>query len=184
MSADADRKQRLEALTRAAADSLGPIASLLVDQAAADGAPLDEVRKRVAVQVEEGGRAAFLQATKSLAAAAGAPAAAGRAAATPAANPVSQPPAAAPAAPPAAPAGAPQPGPGTLDRSDPQLVQALVNELAKQMGAAGESLVREAARRCRTKTQLYVRLAGAVADPELKALLMHRAATDISTRAG
>jgi hypothetical protein len=172
MSADADRKQRLEALTRAAADSLGPIASLLVDQAAADGAPLDEVRKRVAVQVEEGGRAAFLQATKSLAAATN------PASKPPAANPASTPPAVTPAAPP------PGPGPGTLDRSDPQLVQALVNELAKQMGAAGESLVREAARRCRTKTQLYVRLAGAVADPELKALLMHRAATDISTRAG
>jgi hypothetical protein len=167
MSADADRKQRLEGLTRAAAASLGPIASLLVDQAAADDAPLDEVRRRVAAQVDEGARAAFLQATKSLAAAAAAPAAA---------NPVSKPPAVTPAA--------PQPGPGTVDRSDPQLVQALANELSKRMGAAGESLVREAARRCRTKTQLYVRLASAVTDPELKAVLMHRAATDISSRAG
>ena len=177
MSADADhRKHRLRALTAAAAASLGPIASLIVDQAAADDAPLDEVRRRVAAQVDEGARAAFLLATKSLAAAPGAPAAASPAAA----NPISRPPSATPAAPPAA----PQPGPGTVDRSDPQLVQALANELSKQMGAAGESLVREAARRCRTKTQLYVRLASAVTDPALKAVLMHRAATDISSRAG
>ena len=173
MSADADREQRLQAMTAAAAASLGPIASLLVDQAAADDAPLDEVRRRVAAQVDEGARVAFLQATKSLAAAPGAPAAASPVAA----NPISRPPSAAPAA-------APQPGPGTVDRSDPQLVQALANELSKRMGAAGESLVREAARRCRTKTQLYVRLASAVTDPELKAVLMHRAATDISSRAG
>jgi hypothetical protein len=163
MSADADRKHRLDALTRAAAASLGPIASLLVDQAAGDGAPIDAVRRRVAAQVDESARAAFLHATRMHAAPPGAPTVP---------SPASQPPAAL------------QPGPGTVDQTDPQLVQALVNELARHMGAAGESVVREAARRCRTKTQLYMRLAAAVTDADLKAVLVHRAATDISTRAG
>ena len=163
MSADAERKRALDALTRAAAGSMGPIASLLVEEAAAGGASIDDVRHRLAAQVDAPVRAAFLAATAALAQANGAAIVAA---------PVSQPSVAA------------QGSPATVDRSDPQLVQALAQELAKHTGAAGDALVREAARRCRTKTQLYLRLAAAVTDPDLKAVLMHRAATDISTRSG
>jgi hypothetical protein len=54
-------------------------------------------------------------------------------------------------------------------------VQELSRYLATSLGAEGESMVLEAARRCRTKMQLCMRLANAVGDPALKDMLLRRA---------
>ena len=65
-----------------------------------------------------------------------------------------------------------------LDGRDPAFVKALARDLANRLGPPGEALVLEAARRCRTKAQLCVRLASQVEDPELKALLSKLALDD------
>ena len=156
----ANRDNWLKALTDAAAASLGPIASILVEQAAADGAPFDDVRRRLATQMDEAARDRFLKATDSLSA--GARSVPARAEALR-------------AAPPAPPAG---PVSDMLDGRDPAFVKALARDLANRLGPKGETLVLEAARRCRTKAQLCVRLASQVEDPELKAFLSKLALDD------
>jgi hypothetical protein len=70
------------------------------------------------------------------------------------------------------PAGA---SPETLDRSDPGFVDSLARYLAQHLGPAGANMVHEAARRCRTKMQLCMRLASAVSDQALKDMLLRRA---------
>jgi hypothetical protein len=157
----ANRDNWLKALTDAAAASLGPIASILVEQAAADGAPFDDVRRRLATQMDEAARERFLKATDALSA--GARSVPARAEALR-----------------AAPQPAPPPGPisDMLDGRDPAFVKALARDLANRLGSKGETLVLEAARRCRTKAQLCVRLASQVEDPELKALLSKLALDD------
>jgi hypothetical protein len=156
----ANREDWLKALGEAAAASLGPIASLLVEQAAADGAPFDDVRRRLATQMDGAARERFLKVTDPLAAAARS---------VPArAEPLR-------AAPPAPPAG---PVSDMLDGRDPAFVKALARDLASRLGPQGETLVLEAARRCRTKAQLCVRLASQVEDPELKAFLSKLALDD------
>lgn len=157
----ANRDDWLKALADAAAASLGPIASILVEQAAEDGAPFDDVRRRIAIQLEPAAREKFLAATDPLAAAArSVPARAEplRAASAPAA----------PAAPPS----------DMLDGREPAFVKALATDLAKRLGPKGETMVLEAARRCRTKVQLCIRLAAQVDDAELKALLSKLALDD------
>ena len=156
----ANRDDWLKALTEAAAASLGPIASILVDQAAADGAPFADVRRRLATQMDAAARETFLKATDSLAA--GARADPARAEALR-------------AAPPAAPAA---PISDMFDGRDPAFVKALARDLANRLGPSGEALVLEAARRCRTKAQLCIRLASQVEDPDLKALLSKLALDD------
>ena len=156
----ANRDDWLKALTDAAAASLGPIASILVEQAATNGAPFDDVRRRLATQMDAAARDDFLKATDSLAA--GARSNPARAEALRAAAPV----------PPAGPVS------DMIDGRDPAFVQALTRDLANRLGPPGEALVREASRRCRTKAQLCVRLASQIADPELKALLSKLALDD------
>lgn len=156
----ANRDDWLKALTDAAAVSFGPIASILVEQAAADGAPFDDVRRRLATQMDEAARERFLRATDALSA--GARSVPARAEALR-------------AAPPAPPAG---PVSDMLDGRDPAFVKALARDLANRLGPRGETLVLEAARRCRTKAQLCVRLASQVEDPELKAFLSKLALDD------
>jgi hypothetical protein len=151
----ANRDDWLKALTGAAAVSLGPIASILVEQAAADGAPFDDVRRRLGTQMDVAAREQFLKATDSLAAGARS---------VPARAP-----------PPAPPVG---PVSDMIDGRDPAFVKALARDLAKRLGPQGETLVMDAARRCRTKAQLCVRLASQVADPDLKALLSKLALDD------
>lgn len=159
----ANRDDWLKALTDAAAASVGPIASILVEQAAADGAPFDDIRRRIATQMDAAARERFLTATDPLAA--GARSVPARAEA------LRAPVAAAPAAP-AAPIS------DMLDGRDPAFVKALARDLANRLGPQGETLVLEAARRCRTKVQLCIRLAAQVADPELKAFLSKLALDD------
>jgi hypothetical protein len=156
----ANRDDWLKALTEAAAASLGPIASILVEQAATNGAPFDDVRRRLATQMDAAARDNFLKATAALAA--GARSNPARAEALRAAAPV----------PPAGPAS------DMIDGRDPAFVKALARDLANRLGPPGEALVLEAARRCRTKAQLCVRLASQVEDPELKALLSKLALDD------
>jgi ABC-type amino acid transport substrate-binding protein len=151
----ANRDDWLKALTGAAAVSLGPIASILVEQAAADGAPFDDVRRRLGTQMDVAAREQFLKATDSLAAGARS---------VPARAP-----------PPAPPVG---PVSDMIDGRDPAFVKALARDLANRLGPQGETLVMDAARRCRTKAQLCVRLASQVADPDLKALLSKLALDD------
>jgi hypothetical protein len=152
----ANRDDWLKALTDAAAASLGPIASILVEQAAADGAPFDDVRRRLATQMDEAARERFFSATDSLSAGARSVPARAEALRAP---------------PPAPPAG---PISDMLDGRDP----ALARDLANRLGPKGETLVLEAARRCRTKAQLCIRLASQVEDPELKAMLSKLALDD------
>ncbi len=153
----ANRDDWLKALTDAAAASLGPIASILVEQAAVDGAPFDDVRRRLATQMDDAARERFLKATDSLSAGArSVPARAEALRAAPTAGPVSD----------------------MLDGRDPAFVKALARDLANRLGPKGETLVLEAARRCRTKAQFCVRLASQVEDPELKALLSKLALDD------
>jgi len=152
----------LTPLTEQAAAVLGPIASVLAEQAAADGASVQEVRQQLAAQMDEGARKQFLRATEPLAAKARSSA------------PVSKPPA------PEAARGAAAPVPAattadTLDRSDPAFVQGLARYLASNIGPDGESMVMEAARRCRTKMQLCMRVANGISDPSLKDMLLRRA---------
>ncbi len=73
-------------------------------------------------------------------------------------------------------------GAATLAQSAPGLIQALGLEVAARVGPGGKTLVEEAARKCRTTVQLYLRLAAAVDDPELKALLSARAASEAAAR--
>jgi hypothetical protein len=164
MAADDPQRRLLDALTMHAAASLGPIATLIVDQAAASGGSFDDVRRRVAGHMDAAAGKAFLAATEPLAAKANA---ATRAAGTP-------------SVPPSAPV---QHGSATLDRGDPALVRALAGELKSRIGPEGQTLVEEAARKCRTTVQFYLRLAAAVSDPELKALLSQRAAAEAAARA-
>jgi hypothetical protein len=152
----------LEVLVQRAAATLGPIASLLVEQAAAAGGGVEEVRRRVADQMEPAAASAFLAATESLAAKAGV---------------VTR----TPAPPPATPAAAPQ-GTATLDRSNPGLVHALGLELTARVGPSGQRLVQEAARKCRTTVQFYLRLAAQVDDLDLKVQLSKRAADEAAAR--
>jgi hypothetical protein len=154
----AEAQRALDALTAHAAAALGPIAALIVEQAAADGASLALVRERVAAEIDLSARERFLAATAPLVAA-------------------HKPPAQPPAAPERA--GAPSipghPQSNTLDHSDPRLIADLAEELRRRLGAEGHALVEEAARRCRTRIQLFLRLAAAVQDPQLKRELAARA---------
>ncbi len=158
----ANRDDWLKALGEAAAASLGPIASILVEQAAEDGAPFDDVRRRLATQMDAAARERFLAATDPLAAAARSVPARAEALRAP------LPPPPAPAPPPS----------DMLDGRDPAFVKGLAGELAKRLGPKGETLVLEAARRCRTKVQLCIRLAAQVDDAELKAFLSKLALDD------
>ena len=145
----------LKTLTEQATAALGPIAVILVEKAVETGASLAQVRREVAGQMDEPARIRFLNATQSLA---------DRAAKE------------------AAPANPPQtraPATGTasadtLDRSDPAFVGELARFLVKALGADAANMVHEAARRCRTKMQLCMRLGNAVGDPALKDVLLRR----------
>lgn len=148
----------LKALAEEAARVMGPIARLLVERAAADPIPFEEIRRQVAEQMDEGTRRRFLRATEALAAKA-APDFAPR-----------------PAFDPARSAAIPVLGTtATLDRSDPAFVRDLIRDLVARVGPEAEATVLEAARRCRTKMQLCLRLANAVRDPDSKAYLSQRA---------
>jgi len=155
------RAEWLKALTAQAADALGPIADVIVEEAAAEATSFDEIRRRVSAQMEQAARLRFLRATESLAAEVRRvmPPAKG-AIAAPASTPASRP------------AGA---TPDTLDRSDPGFVDSLAGYLAQHLGPDGGTMVHEAARRCRTKMQLCMRLASAVGDQALKDMLLRRA---------
>jgi hypothetical protein len=155
------REEWLKALTAQAADALGPIADVIVEQAAMEATSFDEVRRRVSGQMEQAARLRFLKATEPLAAEVRrllGPAAAASGATAGAASP--------------RPAAA---TPDTLDRSDPGFVDSLARYLASNLGPDAGAMVHEAARRCRTKMQLCMRLANAVSDPALKDMLKRRA---------
>jgi hypothetical protein len=155
------RAEWLKALTEQAADALGPIADVIVEEAAAEASSFDEIRRRVSAQMEQAARLKFLKATEPLAAEV-------RRTQPPAKGPApNQHGTAAPR-----PAGA---SPDTLDRSDPGFVDSLARYLATHLGADGGAMVHEAARRCRTKMQLCMRLASAVSDQALKDMLLRRA---------
>ncbi|HKC45525.1 MAG TPA: hypothetical protein VKC64_16960 [Burkholderiales bacterium] len=148
----------LKTLTEQAAAALGPIAVILVEQAAEAGASFAQVRSQVAGQMDEPARVRFLNATQSLA---------DRAAKE-----------AARASPPQTRVTAPATATAstdTLDRSDPAFVDELARYLVKTLGADAENMVHEAARRCRTKMQLCMRLGNAIGDPVLKDNLLRRA---------
>jgi hypothetical protein len=163
MAAGEFNRQLLDALATHAAASLGPIATFIVEQAAAGGGGFDDIRRKVAAQMDAAAAKAFVTATEPLAANAGAAARATGAALVP-------PAAAAPGA------------TATLDRSDPGLVHALGVELMARMGPRGQTLVQEAARRCRTTVQFYLRLAAQVDDLDLKVQLSQRAAAEAAAR--
>jgi hypothetical protein len=151
------RADWLKALTEQAADALGPIADVIVEEAAAEATSFDEIRRRVSAQMDQAARLRFLQATEPLAAEV-------RRTLPPAKGP----------------AGAPAPRlvgatPDTLDRSDPGFVDGLARYLATHLGPDGGAMVHETARRCRTKMQLCMRLASAVSDQALKDMLLRRA---------
>ncbi len=164
MAAGEVHRQLLDALATHAAASLGPIATLIVEQAAAGGGGFEDVRRRVAAQMDAGSAKAFVAATEPLAAKAGA---AARTAGTPSAPPAAATPGSAP----------------TLDRSDPGLVHAVGLELMGRVGPRGQTLVQEAARKCRTTVQFYLRLAAQVDDLDLKVQLSQRAAAEAAARA-
>src|SRR5215470_13063035 len=145
----------LKTLTEQAAAALGPIAVILVEQAAEAGASFAQVRRQVAGQMDEPARVRFLNATQSLA---------DRAAKE-----------AARASPPQTRVTAATASTDTLDRSDPAFVDELARYLVKTLGADAENMVHEAARRCRTKMQLCMRLGNAIGDPVLKDTLLRRA---------
>jgi hypothetical protein len=155
------REDWLKALTEQAADALGPIADVIVEQAAAEATSFDEVRRRVSAQMEQAGRLRFLRATEPLAAEVRRTMGPGKSAAAEQRSPAASRPAAA--------------TPDTLDRSDPGFVDSLAGYLAKNLGPEGGAMVHEAARRCRTKMQLCMRLASAVNDQALKDMLLRRA---------
>jgi hypothetical protein len=155
------RQDWLKALTAQAADALGPIADVIVEQAAAEADSFDEVRRRVSAQMEQAARLRFLKATEPLAAEV-------RRTMAPVKGPGAEPRSAAVARP----AGA---TPDTLDRSDPGFVDSLARYLATSLGPDGGTMVHEAARRCRTKMQLCMRLANAVNDQALKDMLLRHA---------
>jgi hypothetical protein len=71
---------------------------------------------------------------------------------------------------------------GTLDQSDPGLVNAVGLELMARVGPRGQTLVQEAARKCRTTVQFYLRLAAQVDDLDLKVQLSKRAAAEAAAR--
>ena len=146
----------LKTLTDQAAAALGPIAAILVEQAAETGASFAEVRSAIAGQMDERARTRFLNATQSLAARAAKEAAR-------AGPPQTRAPATAATS------------ADTLDRSDPAFVEGLARYLVKTLGADAQNMVHEAARRCRTKMQLCMRLGNAVGDPALKEMLLRRA---------
>jgi hypothetical protein len=156
------REDWLKALTEQAADALGPIASVIVEQAAAGAASFDDVRRHVAAQMEQAARLRFLRATEPLAAEVR------RALAPPARTVAAE-------ARVSAAARAPATTPDTLDRSDPGFVESLARYLTANLGPNGGAMVHEAARRCRTKMQLCSRLANAVNDQGLKDMLLRRA---------
>lgn len=153
------REDWLKALTAQAADALGPIADVIVAEAAAEATSFEELRRRIAAQMEQAARLRFLRVTEPLAAEA-------RRAVVPATSAEPR----RPAAP--RPAGA---TPDTLDRSDPGFVESLARYLSASLGPDGATMVQEAARRCRTKMQLCMRLASAVSDQALKDMLLRRA---------
>jgi len=155
------REDWLKALTEQAADALGPIADVIVEQAAAESTSFDELRRRVAAQMEQAARLRFLRATEPLAAEVRQTLAPARATAAGARD--------------ATASRAPATTPDTLDRSDPGFVDSLARYLAKNLGPDGGAMVHEAARRCRTKMQLCMRLANAVSDQALKDMLLRRA---------
>ncbi|MGH8680044.1 MAG: hypothetical protein ACREVS_07240 [Burkholderiales bacterium] len=161
MAIAALREDWLKALTAQAADALGPIADVIVEQAAAEATSFDEVRRRVSAQMEQAARLRFLRATEPLAAEVRRTMAPAKAAAAQPRPPAASRPAAA--------------TPDTLDRSDPGFVDSLAGYLTKNLGPDGGALVHEAARRCRTKMQLCMRLANAVSDQGLKDMLLRRA---------
>ncbi len=163
MAAGDDNRQLLDALATHAAASLGPIATLIVEQAAAAGGSFEAIRRKVAAQMDAVAAKAFVAATEPLAAKAGAAARATGASSVP-------------------PAGASPGAAATLDRSDPGLVHALGVEMMARVGPKGQALVEEAARKCRTTVQLYLRLAAGVDDPDLKAQLSSRAAAEAAAR--
>jgi len=155
------REDWLKALTEQAADALGPIADVIVEQAAEEATSFDEVRRRVSAQMEQAARLRFLRATEPLAAEVRRTMGSAKAAPAEPRSP-----------------GVSRPGvapPDTLDRSDPGFVDSLAGYLAKNLGPDGGAMVREAARRCRTKMQLCMRLASAVNDQALKDMLLRRA---------
>jgi hypothetical protein len=159
---DTDRPL-LDALATHAAAWLGPIAPLIVDQAAAGGSGFEDVRRKVAAQMDAAAGKAFLVATEPLAAKAGA---ASRTAGAPSVPPAAVTPGSAP----------------TLDRSAPALVHAVGLELMARVGPRGQTLVQEAARKCRTTVQFYLRLAAQVDDLDLKVQLSQRAAAEAAAR--
>lgn len=161
MAIAALREDWLKALTEQAADALGPIASVIVEQAAADAASFDDLRRHVAAQMEQAARLRFLRATEPLAAEV-------RRTMSPAKSAAAEQRSLAAARPAAA-------TPDTLDRSDPGFVESLARYLAANLGPDGGTMVQEAARRCRTKMQLCMRLASAVNDQGLKDMLLRRA---------
>ncbi len=163
MAAGDVHRQLIDALATHAAASLGPIATLIVEQAAAAGGGFEDVRRKVAAQMDAAAAKAFVAATEPLAARAGAAARATGASSVP-------------------PAGASPGAAATLDRSDPGLIHALGVELMARVGPKGQALVEEAARKCRTTVQLYLRLAAGVDDPDLKAQLSRRAAAEAAAR--
>jgi hypothetical protein len=163
MAAENVNRPFLDALATHAAASLGPIATLIVEQAAATGDGFEDIRRKVAAQMDPAAAKAFVAATEPLAAKASA---AARAVGAP-----SVPPAAA------------TPGsPRTLDQSDPGLVHAVGLELMARVGPRGQTLVQEAARKCRTTVQFYLRLAAQVDDLDLKVQLSKRAAAEAAAR--
>jgi hypothetical protein len=155
------REDWLKALTEQAADALGPIADVIVEQAAEEATSFDEVRRRVSAQMEQAARLRFLRATEPLAAEVRRTMGPAKTAATEPRSPAVARPAAT--------------TPGTLDRSDPGFVESLARYLATNLGPEGSAMVHEAARRCRTKMQLCMRLASAVNDQALKDMLLRRA---------
>ena len=161
MTTTALREDWLKVLTEQAADALGPIADVIVEQAAEEATSFDEVRRLVATQMEQAARLRFLKATEPLAAEV-------RRTMAPAKNGGAEPRSPAASRPAAA-------NPDTLDRSDPGFVDSLARYLATSLGPDGGTLVHEAARRCRTKMQLCMRLASAVNDQALKDMLLRRA---------
>jgi len=155
------REDWLKALTEQAADALGPIADVIVEQAAEEATSFDEIRRRVSAQMDQAARLRFLKATEPLAAEVRRIMGLAKTAAAEPRSPTV-----------ARPAGA---TPDTLDRSDPGFVDSLAGYLTKDLGPVGGIMVHEAARRCRTKMQLCMRLASAVNDQALKDMLLRRA---------
>jgi hypothetical protein len=155
------REEWLKALAEEAAVALGPIATVIVEQAAADAASFDDVRRYVAAQMEQAARLRFLKATEPLAAEVRRALDPARTAAAEARH--------------AAASRTPGATPDTLDRSDPGFVESLARYLAASVGPEADAMVHEAARRCRTKMQLCTRLANAVRDQALKDMLLRRA---------